>query len=55
MSLSWLINGFIDKELYAPFVLDKDAEYLHDLSKKYSVIKKTSHKCWCRRRKHQNN
>ncbi len=40
MSLSWLINGFIDKELYAPFVLDKDAEYLHDLSKKYSVIKK---------------
>lgn len=38
MSLSWLNNGFICKELYGPFVLAKDIEYKKDLSKKYSIV-----------------
>ena len=38
MKLSWLDNGFICRELYAPFVLDKDSEYLPDLKKKYEII-----------------
>lgn len=33
MRLNWLNNGFICKELYAPFVLEKDVEYLGDLEK----------------------
>lgn len=40
MSLTWLKKGFICKELYGPFVLEKDGEYLEDLSSKYSVLKK---------------
>lgn len=38
MKLSWLNNEFICKELYAPFVLDKDSEYLPDLKKKYKIV-----------------
>ena len=38
MSLLWLNNGFICKELYGPFVLGKDIEYKKDLSKKYSIV-----------------
>ena len=38
MKLTWLNNGFICKELYAPFILDNDYDYLQDLSKKYSLI-----------------
>ena len=34
MSLTWIRNRFICKELYAPFVLDKDSDYLDDLKKK---------------------
>lgn len=40
MSLTWLKKEFICKELYGPFVLEKDGEYLEDLSSKYSVLKK---------------
>lgn len=38
MRLNWLNNGFICKELYAPFVLEKDVEYLGDLEKKYNTV-----------------
>lgn len=38
MKLTWLNNGFVCKELYAPFILDNDYDYLQDLSKKYSLI-----------------
>lgn len=34
----WLINDFICKELYAPFILEKDADYLNDLGQKYKLI-----------------
>lgn len=40
MGLFWLNHGFICKELYGPFVLEKDNEYYKNLSQKYSVIKK---------------
>lgn len=40
MSLTWIRNGFICKELYAPFVLDKDSDYLDDLKKKYKIVLK---------------
>ena len=38
MSLTWLRNGFICKDLYAPFVLGKDSEYLGDLKRKYRLV-----------------
>jgi hypothetical protein len=38
MKLTWLNNGFICKELYAPFVIDKDEEYLQDLSEKFTIV-----------------
>lgn len=38
MRLSWINNGFICKELYAPFVLDKDCDYPDDLRKRYNTI-----------------
>lgn len=38
MNLTWLTSDFICKELYAPFVLDKDCEYIKDLRKKYSLV-----------------
>ena len=37
MSLTWL-TGFICKDLYAPFVLEKDSEYVTDLKKKYKTV-----------------
>ena len=40
MSLTWMNNGFICKDLYAPFVLEKDSEYLDDLKKKYKIVLK---------------
>ena len=33
MSLTWMNNGFISKDLYAPFVLEKDSDYIDDLKK----------------------
>ena len=38
MSLTWMNNGFICKDLYAPFVLEKDSDYLDDLRKKYKIV-----------------
>ena len=38
MSLTWMNNGFICKDLYAPFVLEKDSDYLDDLKKKYKIV-----------------
>ena len=38
MCLTWMNNGFICKDLYAPFVLEKDSEYLDDLKKKYKIL-----------------
>lgn len=38
MSLTWLNNGFICKELYAPFKLRKDNDYRNDLETKYNII-----------------
>ena len=34
----WINNNFIDKELYAPFVVNKDIEYLSDLKRKYKLF-----------------
>ena len=36
--LAWLNNGFICKDLYAPFVLEKDIDYLDDLRKRYKIV-----------------
>lgn len=38
MSLTWMNNGFICKDLYAPFVLEKDLDYIDDLKKKYKIV-----------------
>lgn len=38
MGLTWLNNGFICKELYAPFKIDKDIDYRKDLEKKYNIV-----------------
>lgn len=38
MSLTWLTNGFICKDLYAPFVFEKDSEYVTDLKNKYKTV-----------------
>lgn len=38
MNLSWLNNGFICEELYAPFRINKDIEYRTDLEKRYNIV-----------------
>ena len=38
MSLTWMNNGFICKDLYVPFVLEKDSDYIDDLKKKYKIV-----------------
>lgn len=38
MRLTWLNDNFICKELYAPFIVEKDNDYINDLSKKYFVL-----------------
>ena len=40
MKLPWVNNNFICKELYAPFILDKDSDYIKDLTKKYSILQR---------------
>lgn len=44
MNLTWLTNGFICKELYAPFTVDKDNDYLPDLSKRLMTVLKQAQK-----------
>ena len=36
--LIWIENGFIDKALYAPYVVKKDIDYLGDLRGKYALF-----------------
>lgn len=38
MRLSWLTNDFICKELYAPFVVERDNDYLSDLKNRYEIV-----------------
>lgn len=41
MGLTWINNdSFITKELYAPFVVEKDSDYLPDLSSRYNILLK---------------
>lgn len=35
---TWLVNNFIDRKLYAPFVIEKDIDYLYDLQDKYNLL-----------------
>ena len=44
MKLTWLKNGFICKELYAPFKIDKDIDYRNDLEKKYNIVMEQAQK-----------
>jgi len=44
MKLSWLNNEFICKELYAPFRLSKDTDYIKDLNKKFLLVQKQAKK-----------
>ena len=36
--LNWVMNDFINKEFYAPFVVDKDDDYYKALQKKYKLF-----------------
>lgn len=38
MRLTWLNKGFICKDLYAPFKIDKDSDYRKDLKNKYDIV-----------------
>ena len=38
LRLDWIQNGFITKELYAPFIIDKDADYYDVLREKYKIL-----------------
>ena len=38
MKLTWLNNKFICKDLYAPFKIGKDSDYLNDLKNKYDIV-----------------
>lgn len=44
MKNSWLMNEFICRELYAPFIIDTDNDYLCDLKKKFSVVQRQAEK-----------
>ncbi len=40
--LTWVSNGFIDKNTYAPFVVNSDAQYYDDLCKRYNQFLKNA-------------
>lgn len=40
MGLSWLLNNFICKELYAPYIIENDIEYIDVLAEKYDIVLK---------------
>ena len=42
--LSWLNKGFICKELYAPFILERDIDYLDDLRQRYRLVRSQAKK-----------
>ena len=39
MESTWLDNNFVCEDLYAPFKLDRDVDYLGNLKKKYEIVK----------------
>ena len=41
----WLTEGFIDKEFYAPFIIDNDYEYYRDLQKRYNYLLNRARSC----------
>ena len=43
--LTWIEKRFIDKELYAPFVVEKDIDYYSDLQKRYKLLIKRAIEC----------
>lgn len=45
MRLNWIENKFICKELYAPFVVEKDCEYRHDLFLKIRYCNRAGKDC----------
>ena len=40
MKLNWVMNDFICKELYTPFVVEKDSDYIDHLRKKFDLVLK---------------
>lgn len=38
MNLLWLMNGFICRDLYAPFIIERDNDYINDLKRKYKIV-----------------
>lgn len=38
MESTWLDNNFVCEDLYAPFKLDRDVDYLGNLEKKYEIV-----------------
>ena len=38
MGLSWLLNGFICYDLYAPFVVKLDNDYYPHLMEEYNIV-----------------
>lgn len=44
MGLSWLMNDFICKDLYAPYIIDKDTDYYDSLKKKSILVLKQAEK-----------
>ena len=40
MKLTWMNNNFICKDLYAPFKVEKDNDYIKDLSKRFLILLK---------------
>ena len=44
MGLSWLTNEFICKDLYAPYIIDKDSDYYDSLQEKFNLVLKQAEK-----------
>lgn len=38
MKMRWLTKGFICRELYAPFKIDRDSDYRNNLEEKYNIV-----------------
>ena len=44
MGLSWLMNDFICKELYAPYIIERDSDYYDSLRSKLNTVLKQAEK-----------
>ena len=44
MGLRWLMNDFICKELYAPYIIDRDSDYYDSLQNKFNIVLKQAKK-----------